>query len=112
MIPGQLAEDREYEDVIREGELYRLVTPKKFGDNSAFYYADADGGRIVFTFIQTKSDENATKKIKLRIARADANATYFDRLTGRRYGGDELRAGIEVETKAEKFVDRRYFVKE
>ena len=111
MIPAQIAEYREYEDLMREGELYRLINPKKNGDVSAFYYTNADAGRIVFSFIYGGVADGAGKTYKLKISRADPEATYVDRLTGIEYDGAALRSGIEIKTGTEKFVDRRYFVK-
>ena len=97
--------------MIREGELYRLVDPKKNGGPSAFYYADGDAKRIVFTFICSPNADSASESYKLKISRADPGANYVDKLTGKKYSGAELRAGIVIETGTEKFVDRRYFVK-
>lgn len=111
MIPGQIAEYRKYDDLMREGELFRLLTPKKYGDNSAFCYANGDRSRIVFTFIQTKGDGGAHREYKLKIPCADGSATYVDELTGKKYKGSALLSGVSVKTKKDKRVDRRYFIK-
>ena len=112
LIPGQIAEYRSYEDLMREGELYRLIDPKANGDVSAFCYANAERSRIVFTFIQPSGDGGEHRENALKIPCADKTATYVDELTGRRYKGASLLAGIKVKTKKKKNVDRRYFVKE
>ena len=110
-IPAEIAEYRRYDDLMREGDLYRIVVPKKFGDDSAFCYANEDASRIVFTFIQTKGDGGAHREYKLKVPCADASATYVDELTGKKYKGAALRAGLSVKTKKAKRVVRMYFVK-
>lgn len=92
-IPLQIAQYREYEEVILKGDLYRLINPVEKNGKAAYYYVDGENGRILLTYLQINGDEKA-KEQRLRIARADVGAVYTDRLTGKRYSGEELRHGI------------------
>lgn len=112
MIPKQLEEYRQYEDLIRTGGLYRLLNPKNYGDNAAFYYVNDDASRILLSFVQVKGDVEKPASYRLRIAQADAEATYVDRLSGARFTGGELREGVSVSMRRDKFASRWYFVKE
>lgn len=112
MIPKQIAEYKQYEDLVRTGDFYRLLSPKKYGDNVAFYYTDGDASRILLSFVQIKNEVENPACYKLKIARADASATYVDRLSGEHFSGQALRDGVEVSMRCDKFAARWYLVKE
>ncbi len=94
-IPVQIARYREYEDLILKGDLCRLINPVEKNGKSAYYYVSEDNDRILLTYLQIHGDEKE-RVHKLKISRADADATYTDRLTGEKYSGETLRRGITL----------------
>ena len=109
-IPHEIEQYREYEHLIKDGELYRLKNPPENGC-AAYYYTNGDSSEILLSFIQT---EDSVKNVsyRLKISRAERGAVYIDRRSGERFTGDELRAGIVYETAPKHFASVRYLVKE
>ena len=64
---------------------------------SAYYFLAKDGSQILLSFLQAEADPQP-QTVTLRIAAADKNAEYVDRLTGKSYSGEQLRKGIQVQT--------------
>ena len=110
MIPKQIAEYKIYEPLITNGDFYRLVNPDKTGCSS-YYYVNDDNSQILLSFIQTTSCKLKNRKFKLKIIRADKNAEYIDRRTGKTYSGSLLREGIEKTVKDKYFADIMYLTK-
>jgi len=111
-IPEQIEEYRRYENLIKTGDFYRLLSP--FDSNYyAYYFADASNDNILLTFVQHTSDAKA-KDVKLKVSRAELGATYVDKKTGDRYAGADLRRGITVTTNTtnERFCRMWELVKE
>lgn len=93
-LSRQIKEYREYEKLILGGDFYRLLDPHKNGRYS-YYFAAEDNSEILLTYLQIPDDQKKTPN-KLKISRADANATYRDTISGETYSGAELKKGITV----------------
>lgn len=114
-IQEQVREYHEhYEHVIKTGDYYKLIDPispvftpyyannyyRLYGKHaliSAYYFLAKDGSQILLSFLQAEADPQP-QTVTLRIAAADKNAEYVDRLTGKSYSGEQLRKGIQVQT--------------
>lgn len=90
----QIKEYREFEHLMRLGEYYNLTSPLKY-DYSSYYYTNSDGSEIIFTLIE-KAGCKAGKTKLLKIKRAISDATYTDVRSGKKYSGEELRAGLAL----------------
>lgn len=101
-IKQQIGFYREVEDLIKQGDLYRLLSPfENELECSAYYYTaspemeERAGDRIFLSYLQNKADA-AGRTFCLPIETADAGALYTDRLSGERFTGAALRAGVEI----------------
>lgn len=94
---------RMVEDIIKTGDMYRLISPfENTSEISSYYYAKSGGSRterILFSFLQRNRDEKKTLYL-LRIAAADG-AYYREYFSGKVYSGEELRSGICINASAE-----------
>jgi len=110
-ISKQIAEYREYEELILRGELYRLQNPMKDGAYS-YYFVNEDNSEILLSYLQAFGDKKE-KTNKLKISRAETGATYIDTIGGNTYTGEDLRRGIEVKSDKDGGYARMFhFVKE
>lgn len=106
----------EYEDIIKNGDYYKLIDPtdelfspyyannyyllrsnKQEAKIYAYYFAAKDRTQILLTYLQAEADSKI-RQIKLKIAVAEKESSYKDRLSGKVYTGEELRKGIIVES--------------
>lgn len=110
MIPKQIAEYREYEPLIKDGDFYRVVNPSKTPDFSAYYYVNDDNSKILLSFIQNGDMEDYRKAV-VAVRRADPDAVYVDKRTGYEYTGAQLIRGIEMQSQKEKYARVWYLVK-
>lgn len=95
---------RSVEELIKRGDLYRLVSPfeNKNGISSYYYVSTEESGegyadRILLTYLQNEgaaADEEIVYTLK--ISEADASARYKDSLTGDEYTGEQLNNGIVI----------------
>lgn len=110
-LSRQIKEYREYEHLILRGDFYRLLDPNPTGRYS-YYFVSEDNSEILLTYLQNVGDAKKTI-YKLKISRADVNATYRDKISGGTYTGAELKKGIMVQSDAEgSYAKMFYFVKE
>ena len=109
-IKKQIAFYREVEPVIKNGRLYRLISPFENGEEiSAYCYADGSE-TILLSFLQNKgTDKN--KEITLKIAAADESAVYIDAVSGEQYSGTSLRSGISVSANERDEYSRLWLLK-
>lgn len=99
-IKRQIKFYRSVEDIIKNGRLYRLISPFENREElSAYYYHGADG-RMLLSFLQNKAADEV-KTYLLKIAAADENAAYTDTVTGKAYSGKQLKNGIEIAVSSE-----------
>jgi len=91
----QIKDYRSFEHVVREGDYFNLVSPF-LDDYSAYYYAAKDRTELLISMIEKeRSTPRKTKPLKIKEAKKDAN--YVDRLSGKKYSGASLRAGLTFE---------------
>lgn len=108
-IQEQIAFYRTVEPLIKQGHLFRLVSPfENTEEVNAYYYADKEenADEILLTYLQNypyqkreiswHMELTPQKVHNLKVIAADVNARYEDKLTGKVYSGKELRAGILV----------------
>lgn len=96
IIKRQIAEYRQYENLILNGDFYRLKNP--FIDGCyAYYFAAKDNSEILLSYIQDDGGENE-RIHKLKISRAIKGQIYRDNISGIEYSGDELIKGLEIKS--------------
>ncbi len=97
-IARQIRFYRSVENLMKHGDRYRLIDPfaNSFGIEAHYYTSEAENGRILLSFLQNDADEAQTV-YTLKIATADKNATYCDRISGDMYSGESLIRGISVQ---------------
>lgn len=95
-IPEQVALYHKYNDLVRQGDYYRL---KSYTDN---HYEDAwsvvakDKGEVLITFVQVLARPNR-HSTRLCLKGLESNFQYKDEATGQIYSGDTLmHAGLLV----------------
>ena len=101
-IKKQIEFYRSVEQMIKYGDLYRLVSPfeNKKGISTYYYVSTEESGegyadRILLTHLQNEGARGQNIVYNFKISEADANATYRDSLTGKEYTGKQLNEGIE-----------------
>jgi len=108
-ISRQIAEYRQLEHIVREGDFYRLAYPEK-EKYSAYYYITADRAEILLSIIEkNECKAGSTKLLKLRAA--ELEAVYTDVFSGKNYTGRELREGIYLPLDGENSSARLYYLK-
>jgi alpha-galactosidase len=90
----QVKEYRSYENLILNGDFYRLVDPFAC-DCYAYYTVSEDNREILLSFLQNYNDPKETA-YKLKISRAMRGVTYRDTISGETYTGEELQKGLTV----------------
>ena len=94
IISGQIKEYKNYEELILNGDFYRLKDPSTDGCY-AYYVVNGDKTEIFVSYLQNEGDaKGKTHKLKISAARADMN--YKDLDTNEVISGAELRRGIIV----------------
>ena len=107
-IAAQIAEYRAFEHIVCLGDYYSLAFPTKY-PYSAYYYATASAAELLLTVIEKDGcPKGSTKRLKLK--KANPDATYVDLRTGKTYRGEELRAGIRVELSGERDQAHLYYL--
>lgn len=113
---------REVEDLIKNGHLFRLVSPfENLSEVSSYYYADMQTGakKILFSYLQnfpyqrrdmSELMELSPQKVyTLRIKAADAGVRYREKITGQEYSGIDLQNGIQIRMSKEAQYGRLMF---
>lgn len=108
-IEKQIAFYKYVEPLVKQGELFRLISPfENSAEVSAYYYADKEenADRILLSYLQnfpyTKReisclvDITPQKVYQLKISSADSSAVYREYNTGNQYSGSDLRVGIPI----------------
>lgn len=105
----QIAEYREFEHLMREGDYYNLASPVKYS-YSAYYYTNKDRSEIILTLIEKAGcPAGKTKLLKLKAALKDA--VYTDLRSGNKYTGAELNRGLALELTGEKDSAQLYYLR-
>ena len=100
---------RNVEDLIKEGHLFRLISPyEDVAEVSSYYYADKEENaeRILLSYLQSypyqkrdiswRMDLLPQKVDRLRMKAADVKATYLEVLSGKYFSGADLQNGIQI----------------
>ncbi len=96
----QIAFYKSVEDIIKNGDLYRLISPYKEKGTAAYYYTKDD--RILLSYLQNnKAEKPKTYKLKVKVA--ESNATYLEKIEGKTYTGEQLKKGVEITSFHEDF---------
>ena len=94
-VARQISEYKQYEHLIKEGDLYRLESPMT-SPYYAFYFISKDKKEILFTFLQRHPCEEKTINFKFQAVR---NRIYVEQKSGRAYSGVQLQTGLPLATK-------------
>ncbi len=93
-IPEQIKFYRSVEDLVKHGDLYRLISPfQDKNETAAYYYTNSSADKILLSFLQSKG---STDSYTLKICVADENAGYRDSVTDTVYSGKALKNGFTV----------------
>ncbi len=97
MIPEQCATYHKYNDLVREGDYYRLASFSENNLYDAWMVKAKDESEILVTYVNVTRQANC-KDRHLKLQGIDPARTYRDEETGREYAGDVLMyAGIPME---------------
>lgn len=101
-IKKQIEFDKSIQSLIREGDLYRLVSP--YETNYCSWEIVSKDKKKVFLFASKILAVAQSKNPKLKLQGLDENKQYLDTRTGNVYGGDFLMyRGIRIDYKMEDF---------
>lgn len=109
-IKGQIADYKKYEDLIREGDYYRLSNP--FEDACASWaFVSEDKERVLLSAVMQETHGNMTVSY-VRLRGLAADAVYQDTQTGVEYDGSALmEAGIPMPVQMGEYLAyQKYFV--
>ena len=97
MIPAQVAMYHRYNDLIREGDYYRLASWSENGEYDCWQVAAKNGSEILVTFVQVLGRPNYHSR-RVHLQGLDPDGIYRVADTNQIYGGDALMyAGLPVE---------------
>ncbi len=96
-IPQQVAMYHRYNDLVREGDYYRLASYAQNHAYDCWQVTSKDGAQTLITFVQVIARPNYHSR-RIRLQGLDANAHYRVCGTEKTYGGDILMyAGLPIE---------------
>ena len=97
MIPQQVAMYHRYNDLVREGDYYRLASYSENGEYDCWQVAAKDGSQVLVTFVQVLGRPNYHSR-RICLQGLNPGAAYRVAGTEQVYGGDALMyAGLPVE---------------
>lgn len=109
-IRRQIADYREYEDLILRGDYYPLCNPYET-EISAYYYTNTDHSRILLSALQNSGFSGEVYRLKIPGAQPDA--VYYDKINDTTLTGRRLIDGIFYKTKdADPYGEMWYFIKQ
>lgn len=88
-IPFQVAQYHKYNDLVREGNYYRLASFSDNGEYDAWMVVSQDGTEALVTYVDVFKHPNV-KSRRLLLQGLDASKEYKDAESGKIYGGDTL----------------------
>lgn len=96
MIPEQVNMYHKYNDLVREGDYYRLASAQITGLYDSWMVVKKDASECLVTFVSIENKPNY-KPFKLKLRGLKADSEYKDEESGKIYGGDTLmNAGIVI----------------
>lgn len=97
MIPEQVALYHKYNDLVREGDYYRIASYRENHSYDCYMVVAPDQSEALVTFVQVIGIPNARSR-HIRLQGLDAAKNYCLEESGEVYGGDLLmQAGLLVE---------------
>ena len=93
-ISKQIAEYREYEELILNGDFYRLKNPS-VDRCYAYYITNADKSEILLSYLQNNVESDEIEHV-LKISCAKSEFNYRNTLTNEIFSGSALKEGITV----------------
>ena len=93
-ISKQIAEYREYEELILNGDFYRLKNPS-VDRCYAYYITNADKSEILLSYLQNNVESDEIEHV-LKISCAKSDFNYRNTLTNEIFSGSALKEGITV----------------
>ncbi len=107
-IPGQVAMYHRYNDLVREGDYYRLASYGENGEYDCWQVTAKDGRETLVTFVQVLNRPNYHSR-RVQLQGLAPEGQYRVEETGAVYGGDALMyAGLPVENLWGDFRSRLY----
>ena len=88
-IPFQVAQYHKYNDLVREGNYYRLASFSDNGEYDAWMVVSQDGTEALVTYVDVFKHPNF-KSRRLLLQGLDPSKEYKDAESGKIYGGDTL----------------------
>ena len=93
-ISKQIAEYREYEELILNGDFYRLKNPS-VDRCYAYYITNADKSEILLSYLQNNAESDEIEHV-LKISCAKSDFNYRNTLTNEIFSGSAFKEGITV----------------
>lgn len=97
-ISKQIEEYRAYEELILNGDFYRLKNPT-VDRCYAYYIANADKSEILLSYLQNNAESDEIEHV-LKISCAKPDFNYRNTLTNEIFSGSALKEGITVKADA------------
>ena len=92
MIRKQTQDYHKYQDLIREGDYYRIASVSENGYYDAYMIVTKDKSEALLTFVQARGIPNSRSR-KLRLQGLDEASVYEEEGTGTLYSGEILAKG-------------------
>ena len=108
MIPEQVSMYHKYNDLVREGDYYRVVSYRENGLYDCWMVVAKDKSEALVTYVQVLGRPNVHSR-KIKLLGLDVAADYRLDGTEKVYGGDLLmNAGMLIETMRGDYMSRLY----
>ncbi|MCQ2520343.1 MAG: alpha-galactosidase [Lachnospiraceae bacterium] len=97
MIPKQVEMYHKFNDLVREGDYYRLMSARENGYMDSWMVKSKDDNEVLVTYVSVVNRANE-KPVRIFLQGLDPDKIYTNQETGESYGGDILmNAGIVAE---------------
>lgn len=108
MIPEQVSMYHKYNDLVREGDYYRVASYRENGLYDCWMVVAKDKSEALVTYVQVLGRPNVHNR-KIKLLGLDVTAGYRLDGTEKVYGGDLLmNAGMLIETMRGDYMSRLY----
>ena len=108
MIPEQVSMYHKYNDLVREGDYYRVASYRENGLYDCWMVVAKDKSEALVTYVQVLGRPNVHSR-KIKLLGLDVDADYRLDGTEKVYGGDLLmNAGMLIETMRGDYMSRLY----
>lgn len=108
MIPEQVALYHKYNDLVREGDYYRVASYRENGSYDCYMVVAKDKSEALVTYVQVLGRPNVHSR-KIKLLGLDKDKDYRLEETGVVYGGDLLmNAGMLMENMRGDYMSKLY----